>query len=161
MGPKLGVGGFREGFFAIFTSLRDLQVLAQRRKDRKEQACRKLTEWSGHALVLAAFDRELRFRRHVVVEPGDARPDTGHVRGRPECSVQFRIRSISAIMVQEPAGVGHRGIDVFVNVITVPGFKPYNEYYIDKDLQDETQGRAPYNENLLGIRNYQRIEDLL
>ena len=60
-----------------------------------------------------------------------------------------------------PAGVGHRGIDVLVNVITVPGFKPHNEYYIDRDLQDETQGRAPYNENLLGIRNYQRIEDLL
>jgi hypothetical protein len=52
--------------------LRDLQVLAQRRKDRKEQACRKLTEWIGHALVLAAFERELRFRRHVRVEPGDA-----------------------------------------------------------------------------------------
>jgi hypothetical protein len=60
-----------------------------------------------------------------------------------------------------PAGIGHRGIDVFVNVITLPGFKPHNEYYIDKDLHDMTQGQAPYNENLLGIKNYERIEDLL
>jgi len=60
-----------------------------------------------------------------------------------------------------PAGIGHRGIDAFVNVITVPGFKPRNEYYIDEDVMEATGGKAPYNENLLGLKNYRKIEDLL
>jgi hypothetical protein len=60
-----------------------------------------------------------------------------------------------------PPGVGHRGLDVFVNVITIPGFKPHNEYYIDQDIRDTTRGKAPHNENLLGIKNYGRIEELI
>jgi len=60
-----------------------------------------------------------------------------------------------------PAGTGHRGIDAFVNVITVPGFKPHNEYYIDADVQEATRGLGPCNESLAGLKNYGRIEDLL
>ncbi len=52
-----------------------------------------------------------------------------------------------------PPGVGHRGIDVFVNVITVPGFKPHNEYYIDADLSD-TVNAVPYNNSLTHLKNY-------
>ena len=59
-----------------------------------------------------------------------------------------------------PPGVGHRGLDVFVNVLTVPGFKPHNEYYIDQEIHDATQGAAPCNENLFGIKNYTRLEDV-
>ncbi|MCY2954686.1 MAG: hypothetical protein NTU53_22370 [Planctomycetota bacterium] len=32
------------------------------------------------------------------------------------------------LFVYIPPGTGHRGLDVFVNVLTVPGFKPHNEY---------------------------------
>ncbi len=60
-----------------------------------------------------------------------------------------------------PAGTGHRGIDVFVNVITVPGFKPHNEYYIDRDIRDATGGSSPFNEDLLDLKNYEWLDDLL
>lgn len=60
-----------------------------------------------------------------------------------------------------PPGTGHRGLDVFVNVLTIPGFKPNNEFYIDRDIRDRAGGAAPYNENLLGSKNYGRLEDLL
>lgn len=43
---------------------------------------------------------------------------------------------------------GHRGIDVFVNVITLPGFKPRNEIYLDRAIKDTAQGRVPYNANV-------------
>ena len=59
-----------------------------------------------------------------------------------------------------PPGTGHRGLDVFVNVLTVPGFKPNNEFYIDRDIRDLGRGKAPYNDKLLNSKNYARIEDL-
>ncbi|MBM3290622.1 MAG: hypothetical protein FJY92_10765 [Candidatus Hydrogenedentes bacterium] len=62
--------------------------------------------------------------------------------------------------VHIPPGVGHRGIDVFVNVITVPGFKPHNEYYLDADLRDRGAG-VPFNGDLAGLKNYARLEGLL
>ena len=65
------------------------------------------------------------------------------------------------MFVYIPPGTGHRGLDVFVNVLTVPGFKPHNEYYLDRDIHDTTGGAVPFNENLLGAKNYARIEDLL
>lgn len=65
------------------------------------------------------------------------------------------------MFVYMPPGTGHRGLDVFVNVLTLPGFKPHNEYYIDRDIRDTTSGQSPYNENLLDIKNYVHIEDLL
>ncbi len=60
-----------------------------------------------------------------------------------------------------PPGTGHRGLDVFVNVLTIPGFKPHNEYYLDRDIRDVARGRSPYNDNLLDAKNYDRIEGLL
>ncbi|MFB3826089.1 MAG: hypothetical protein ACE15B_04935 [Bryobacteraceae bacterium] len=65
------------------------------------------------------------------------------------------------MFVYIPPGTGHRGIDVFVNVLTVPGFKPHNEYYIDRDIRDVSVGKSPFNENALDAKNYGRIEDLL
>jgi hypothetical protein len=65
------------------------------------------------------------------------------------------------MFVYIPPGTGHRGLDVFVNVLTVPGFKPHNEYYIDQDIRDTAKGKAPYNEKLIAAKNYTRIEDLL
>ena len=60
-----------------------------------------------------------------------------------------------------PPGTGHRGLDVFVNVLTIPGFKPHNEYYLDRDIRDATGGQGPFNSNLLDSKNYHAIEDLL
>ena len=60
-----------------------------------------------------------------------------------------------------PPGTGHRGLDVFVNVLTLPGFKPHNEYYLDREICDVAKGQSPYNENFPAARNYTRIEDLL
>ena len=62
--------------------------------------------------------------------------------------------------VHIPPGTGHRGLDVFVNVITIPGFKPHNEYYMDRDIADSGLG-APYNADLLGLKNYVSIEDFV
>jgi uncharacterized RmlC-like cupin family protein len=60
-----------------------------------------------------------------------------------------------------PPGTGHRGLDVFVNVLTIPGFKPHNEYYLDREICDVSKGQSPYNENFPAARNYTRLEDLL
>lgn len=57
-----------------------------------------------------------------------------------------------------PPGVGHRGLDVFVNILTIPGFKPHNEFYIDQDILDRTHGKSPYNENGLARKNYDCLE---
>ncbi len=64
------------------------------------------------------------------------------------------------LFVYIPPGTGHRGLDVFVNVLTVPGFKPHNEYYLDRDICDLAGGKSPYNASLLDAKNYDRIEDL-
>jgi hypothetical protein len=64
-------------------------------------------------------------------------------------------------LVYIPPGTGHRGLDVFVNVLTIPGFKPHNEFYIDQDIRDRTDGRSPFNANGLARKNYTRLEDLL
>jgi hypothetical protein len=58
-----------------------------------------------------------------------------------------------------PPGTGHRGLDVFVNVLTVPGFKPHHELYLASDILERAGGHAPYNENLLDAKNYARLED--
>ncbi|MCC6698391.1 MAG: hypothetical protein IT365_22390 [Candidatus Hydrogenedentes bacterium] len=62
--------------------------------------------------------------------------------------------------VHIPPGTGHRGLDVFVNVITIPGFRPHNEYYMDRDVAD-SRADAPYNAALVGLKNYTNIQDLL
>jgi len=45
-------------------------------------------------------------------------------------------------------GTGHRGLDAFVNVITLPGFKPRNEIYLDQRIKDSAGGSSPYNAEL-------------
>jgi hypothetical protein len=50
---------------------------------------------------------------------------------------------------------------VFVNVLTIPGFKPHNEIYIDQEILDRTGGKSPYNENGLSRKNYDRLEELI
>jgi hypothetical protein len=34
-------------------------------------------------------------------------------------------------------------------------------YYIDRDIRDTTVGSVPYNESLVGSKNYESLEDLL
>lgn len=64
-------------------------------------------------------------------------------------------------LVYIPAGVGHRGMDVFANVITIPGFKPNNEYYIDRDLAEAGVSEAVANHNLFHIKNYAELTALI
>ena len=59
-----------------------------------------------------------------------------------------------------PPGVGHRGMDVFTNVITLPGFKPHHEFYIDQDIYAVTKGSVPCNESLFEIKNYAHLQDI-
>ncbi len=64
-------------------------------------------------------------------------------------------------LVLIPPGVGHRGLDVFVNVLTIPGFKPHNEFYIDQHILDATDGASPHNEPGLARKNLENIADYL
>jgi hypothetical protein len=48
-----------------------------------------------------------------------------------------------------PPGVGHRGVDTFVNIVTIPGFKPGNEIYVDRLIAESGSG-APFNEAAAG-----------
>jgi len=82
-------------------------------------------------------------------------PDLGDLRRFEQHALE------PGLFVYIPPGTGHRGLDVFVNVLTIPGFKPNNEFYIDRDIRDLAKGASPYNENLLGSKNYARLEDLL
>jgi hypothetical protein len=50
---------------------------------------------------------------------------------------------------------------MFVNVLTIPGFKPPNEYYLDRDVCDVAKKESRHNENFPPARNYARREDLL
>jgi hypothetical protein len=44
-----------------------------------------------------------------------------------------------------PPGTGHRGLDALVNVVTLPGFKPRNEIYVDALIAEQTGGRGAFN----------------
>lgn len=72
-----------------------------------------------------------------------------------------RVALEPGMFVYIPPGTGHRGLDVFVNVLTIPGFKPHNELYLDREVYERAGGRTPYNENLLGMKNFERLEDHL
>ena len=63
------------------------------------------------------------------------------------------------MLVYMPPCTGHRGLNVFALIMTVPGFKPGNELYLDRDIFERTGGASPYNENHLGSKNYERLED--
>jgi hypothetical protein len=96
----------------------------------------RLNTWGRQAELLVFPDlRNLRAYQRLVLEPG--------------------------MFVYIPPGTGHRGLDVFVNVLTIPGFKPHNEYYIDRDIRDLTGAESPYNPNLLDSRNYALLEDMV
>jgi len=56
---------------------------------------------------------------------------------------------------------GYRGLNVFAMIMTIPGFKPGNELYLDRDVYEQTKGRAPYNENLINSKNYESLEEFL
>ncbi len=101
-----------------------------------DPASYQLNTWGRKAsLVLYPDLRDLRRYEEYPLEPG--------------------------MFVYIPPGTGHRGLDAFVNVLTIPGFRPHNEYYIDREIHDATEGKSPYNENLLDAKNYKRIDDLL
>jgi len=105
---------------------------------------------------------------YLVLDPRDAQVEA---RGREASILLFPdLRDLHRYeeyplrpgdFVYIPPGTGHRGLDVFVNVLTVPGFKPHNEIYIDRDIRDRTGGKAPYNENGLDRKNYDKLEDFL
>ncbi|MDR3197162.1 MAG: hypothetical protein LBU34_04765 [Planctomycetaceae bacterium] len=65
------------------------------------------------------------------------------------------------MIVYMPPGTGHRGQNVFALIMTIPGFKPGNELYLDKDIFEQTNGHSPYNENHLQSKNYERLEDYI
>lgn len=66
-----------------------------------------------------------------------------------DLSTYKKVSLSSGSVVYIPPGTGHRGVDVFVNVITLPGFKPRNELYLDQKIKDTTAGKSPYNENVV------------
>lgn len=111
---------------------------------------------------------QLQTEMYLVLDPASYRLNTY---GRTASLVVFPdLRDLTryeqhalspGTFVYIPPGTGHRGLDVFVNVLTLPGFKPHNEYYIDRDILDQTGGQSPYNQTLLDAKNYDRIEDLL
>jgi hypothetical protein len=63
--------------------------------------------------------------------------------------------------VHIPPGTGHRYIDLFANTIAIPGFRPQNEYYIDKDIRDAMQDALPFNPNSVGMKNYDDLEEFV
>ena len=72
---------------------------------------------------------------------------------------QYEIHRLKpGMFVYIPPGVGHRGLNVFAMIMTIPGFKPGNELYLDHDICEQTQGLAPYNPNHLKSKNYGSLE---
>jgi len=54
-------------------------------------------------------------------------------------------------IVYIPPGVCHRGMNVLANVVTLPGFKPQNEWYIDKKIKRLFNGKIPYNDFMISV----------
>ena len=65
----------------------------------------------------------------------------------------------TGMIVYMPPGIGHRGLNVFAFIMTIPGFKPGNELYLDRDIYERSGGTSLYNANHLGSKNYARLED--
>lgn len=104
---------------------------------------------------------------YLVLDPATYRLNTygrrSHLITFPDLHdlTRFETHDLSpGTVVRIPPGVGHRGANAFVNVITVPGFKPHNEFYIDADIA-RAKGGSPYNADLVGLKNYGRLEELL
>ena len=60
-----------------------------------------------------------------------------------------------------PAGTGHRGCDVFAHIVTLPGFKPGNELYLDRAIRDATAGASPHNPALAAAESASAPPSLL
>ena len=58
------------------------------------------------------------------------------------------LRPGSVVLI--PPDTGHRCIDVLANVVTVPGFKPGNEIYVDAAIALQTAGKGIYNAAFAG-----------
>jgi len=56
-------------------------------------------------------------------------------------------------VVYIPPGTGHRGANILANVITLPGFKPKNEWYIDKKIKRLYKGKVPYNQYMIEVKS--------
>ena len=70
-------------------------------------------------------------------------PDLGDLR-----NVETTVLPPGTIVHIKP-GTGHRGSNVFVNVVTIPGFKPHNEFYIDRLIKEQAGDAAPYNPSVV------------
>jgi hypothetical protein len=53
------------------------------------------------------------------------------------------LRPGSVVLI--PPNTGHRGLDALVNVVTLPGFKPRNELYVDTLIAAQTAGQGAFN----------------
>lgn len=60
-----------------------------------------------------------------------------------------------------PPGTDRRGMNVFVNVLTAPGFTRHNECCIDRNITMRTGGCAARNGNLLYMKDCPNIEELM
>ena len=58
-------------------------------------------------------------------------------------TVHEQIRLTPGTIVYIPPDTGHRTVDAFVNVVTLPGFKPHNEIDLDAQIKDATGGSLP------------------
>ena len=96
-----------------------------------DPAAYQLNTWGRQASLLTFPDlRDLRVYQQHPLEPG--------------------------MFVYIPPGTGHRGLDVFVNVLTIPGFKPHNEYYIDRDIRDTAGGSVAVQRGPCGEQELRR-----
>ena len=55
--------------------------------------------------------------------------------------------------IRDSPGTGHRGANLLANVITLPGFKPRNEWYIDKKIKRLYKGKVPYNQYMIEVKS--------
>ena len=58
-------------------------------------------------------------------------------------TVHEQIRLTPGTIVYIPPDTGHRAVDAFVNVLTLPGFKPHNEINLDAQIKDATGESLP------------------
>jgi hypothetical protein len=120
---------------------------------------------NSHVLHIEAAQSRTHY--HPVVPVGDGRPqsefyfglDPGAYRLHAPAGATPRLFTFPrsgdwsrydswdvepGVAVFIPPGTGHRGVDAFVNVVTIPGFKPGNEIYVDRLIAESGSG-APFN----------------
>ena len=66
-----------------------------------------------------------------------------------DLSICERVPLRAGTVVYIPPGTGHRGVDTFANIVTLPGFKPCNTRYLDEQIKETTGGKSPYNAHVL------------